>query len=74
MLPRQATNSTKYELKRKNSFEGKQKLTGLAAIQKNMESKVEIPGVRPQTAAPQKGGQIKKTGIPTLNTNNPDLK
>ena len=32
MLPRQATNSTKYELKRKNSFEGKQKLTGLAAI------------------------------------------
>ena len=74
MLPRQATNSTKYELKLKNSFEGKQKLTGLAAIQKNMESKVEAPGVRPQTAAPQKGNPVKKSGIPSLNTNNPDLK
>jgi hypothetical protein len=74
MLPRQATNSTKYELKRKNSFEGKQKLTGLAAIQKNMESKVEAAGARPQTAALQKGNPTKKSGIPTLNTNNPDLK
>lgn len=72
MLPRQATNSTKYELKRKNSFEGKQKLTGLAAIQKNIESKPEPQGVRPQTAAPQKGNPIKKSGIPTLN--NPDMK
>ena len=37
MLPRQANNSKKYELKRKNSFEGKPKLTGLAAIQNNIE-------------------------------------
>jgi len=74
MLPRQATNSTKYELKRKNSFEGKQKLTGLAAIQKNMESKQESQATRPQTAALQKGNPVKKSGIPTLNAGNPDMK
>jgi kinesin family member 2/24 len=67
MLPRQATNSTKYELKRKNSFEGKAKLTGLAAIQSNLEQKQKKTlSTRPQTAAFEKGNPLKKSNLPTL--------
>lgn len=66
MLPRQANNSTKYELKRKNSFESKQKLTGMAAIQNNIEKGIKkTTSERPQTASLyQKGGPAKKSGIP----------
>lgn len=67
MLPRQATNSTKYELKRKNSFEGKAKLTGLAAIQNNLEQKQKkTVSNRPQTAAFEKGNPLKKSNLPTI--------
>lgn len=38
MLPRQANNSKKYELKRKNSFEDMSKLTGMAAINSNIDN------------------------------------
>lgn len=77
MLPRQANNSKKYELQRKNSFEGKPKLTGLAAIQNNLENKkmVKNQSTRPQTAAYQKGNQMKsKSGIAHAGLNNPTMK
>lgn len=66
MLPRQAANTKVYELKRKNSFESKPKLTGLAAIQNNMENQKpkKTQSNRPQTAAYQKVNPIKKSGIP----------
>jgi kinesin family protein 2/24 len=74
MLPRQSNNSKKYELKRKNSFEGKKKLTGMAAIQNNLEGQKMKKNVstRPQTAAYEKGGLMgghkteTKSGIPGL--------
>ena len=77
MLPRQANNSKKYDLKRKNSFENKPKLTGLAAIQNNMDNgsklkKATSTTTRPQTAAFQKDSSLKhpKTGIPGLGGSN----
>ena len=72
MLPRQSNNSKKYELKRKNSFEGKKKLTGMAAIQSNLENKKlgKTNSTRPQTAAYSKGNLVKpRTGIPSLGGN-----
>lgn len=69
MLPRQANNSKKYELKKKNSFESKQKLTGMAAIQINIENKKvsKTKSSRPQTAMYKKGNLAKpKTGIPSI--------
>ncbi len=72
MLPRQSNNSKKYELKRKNSFEGKKKLTGMAAIQRNLENKKlrKTNSTRPQTAAYSKGNLVKpRTGIPSLGGN-----
>jgi kinesin family protein 2/24 len=64
MLPRQANNSKKYELKRKSSFENMPKLTGMAAIQNNMDGSKLKKNVstRPQTAALEKGSQIKQKG------------
>ena len=69
MLPRQSNNSKKYELKRKSSFEGKPKLTGMAAIQNNFEDKkiTKTNSTRPQTAAYTKGNIVKpRTGIPSI--------
>jgi hypothetical protein len=71
MLPRQANNSKKYELKRKNSFDSKPKLTGLAAIQNNIEGQKlkKTTSTRPQTAAYQKvesGLKKPSSGIPGL--------
>lgn len=77
MLPRQSNNSKKYELQRKNSFEGKPKLTGLAAIQNNLENKkmVKNQSTRPQTAAYQKGTQLKnKSGLSHAGLSNPTMK
>lgn len=66
MLPRQSNNNKKYEIKRKNSFEGKPKMTGMAAIHSKMENqKPKKTITRPQTSVIQKGGLMKdKTGIP----------
>jgi len=68
MLPRQSNNSKKYELKRKNSFENKPKLTGMAAIQNNMDNKItKTNSTRPQTANYAKGNPVKsQTGIPSI--------
>ena len=75
MLPRQSTNSTKYELKRKNSFD-KPKLTGLAAIQSNIDvGSSKKPAItRPQTAAYEKAGIAKKSNLPTIGGGNPKMK
>lgn len=65
MLPRQATNSHKYEVKRKNSIdEEKPKLIGISEIQQRQEaSKL----ARPQTAAPSKIAKPKaRSNIPEI--------
>jgi hypothetical protein len=76
MLPRQSNNSRKYELKRKDSFDSKPKLTGMAAIKskiQDQESKKKV--VRPQTAQMQKAAIIKaKSGIPGLKSGIPKTK
>jgi len=67
MLPRQANNTTKYELKRKSSVDedNHPKLTGMAAIQNKIDAKNQLE--RPHTAASNKLIKpIKKSGIPTL--------
>lgn len=74
MLPRQANNSKRYELKRKNSFDSKPKLTGMAAINNKIEKqKPKKAGLRPQTAINQKGTLMKaKTGIPGVKSGIPE--
>lgn len=65
MLPRQASNTHKYEVKRKNSIEEKPKLTGLQAIMQNQEQSKVV--ARPQTAASSKIAKPKpRSGIPGI--------
>lgn len=61
-----------------NSFEGKKKLTGMAAIQSNLENKKisKTNSSRPQAAAYTKGNPVRpRTGIPGIGGGvNPPLK
>ncbi len=76
MLPRQANNSKKYELKKKEAFDSKPKLTGMAAIRSKIDKQEPKKKVtRPQTAQLQKGGLMKpKSGIPGLKSGIPKMK
>jgi hypothetical protein len=78
MLPRQANKSTKYEVKKKEAE--KSSLTGMAAIQHNIESSklTKHNSVRPQTA--YVGSELKKPtmigsgGLKNKGKGNPQMK
>jgi hypothetical protein len=74
MLPREANNSHKYDLKRKNSVDqDKPKLTGLQAIQQRQDSSKGVG--RPQTAAPSKLTKPKpRSGIPGISGSKPQTR